>query len=205
MPNNGIIIGEDDVQLSIINPFASPAAPLVLTLNHYSDWDGLGYSRQLIDSTVSQTEYSPFGEPIVNGLINELDAEKHRFFFNTFLTDEQLLTLKGIRSVSAALRSPTSDDHQITLLDNRQLFQEPGNTNTRFLASGTVDNTTVNGLVRYFAGFYVSFERIAGIFPSNQTLAGYSAGRNTGSGTTPEQFPLWNAVFTMKEEQKLVP
>ena len=201
--NNGIVIGEDDVTLSITNPVDSQ--PVTLTLNHYRHWDSYGYSRIPIRQTVGAVRYSPFGVPVASGPSGGYDDVKHRFTFNTYLNDEELLALQGIFAVSENLRSDVSTNHQITLLDNRALFQEPGSSNTRFLAGGSVDNSTMPGFVRYFAGFYCTLENIQWIFASNRTLAGRAFGLTDGTQNGINYFPCWNVVFSLVEGDKLTP
>lgn len=200
MSENGILIGQEEMTLSIVNPFNNQ--PVVLTLNHFRDFVDMGYSRVPNPETFGRTQYSPFGIPITSGLPNGYTRGAHRFLFNCLLDEEQLLTLKGIFAISENLRGIVDENHYITIRDTRQLFQEPGNTNTRRLASGTVDSTSMPGFVRYFADFYATVEDMQGIFQIADTLAGWASvrydGTNFGAGSI-----VYNAVFSMVEGDKL--
>lgn len=203
--NNGRWIGANDITLSITDPDTSNV--FSLNLNYFSDFNNLGYSRVPIPQTVGATSYNAAGEPITSGVPNFADRVKHRHTFDLNLDDTQYGILQAIYLVSETWRFNEAIDHRVAIADRRGLFKELGNTNTRALADGAIDNTTLPGTVDYFPLFYATFESWQRVFDVSASFGGNTSGVWSGTGeiyTTPK-FPCWRVPFTMIEEDKFTP
>lgn len=186
------------VELIIVNP--DTGQPDTLVLNNYH-FDGGGYDRYVHNGTFSIHDFSAFLTPRFRGLDNGSDKIKWAMDFTVRLDQDEVRKLQRIFWVSER-RKDLNLAKWITVRDRRQLFGEPGTTNTRPISFGTVEVN--NRYAEYYADFDMAFSTVPDIFRVGSTILGRPGPIRSGTSVINPSGALRMMKFSMLEGDKRV-